>query len=421
MSGQPPTHPSAQESLDFSALPAPPATTEDSPPEQQKPSLLTLHAGLLLAGLGTALLGPILPLLARQWNLLDAQSGLLMAAKFCGAFVGGVTVTRHLKRGLVIGFAASAIGFCGFAIAPGMAAGCVALALGGFGIGRIITAINILAGQRFIGRRGSALALLNFSFSAGAMLSAVGAAWLLPRFSLRGVIEGFAAAFALVGAWLLLEILTNPRGAPLKLLEQTPTRPDSTGATFNWSRFAFFAGLLFLYGGLETSLSGWLTTFALRYGDASFTLSAYTTLLLWLSLTVGRAGSSALMLRLSEQRLQRLGLLASSLCVAALALAHGGLAIAVVAALLGLSLAPFFPATFALLMAERPTASQAGMVMAASGLGAAALPWGMGVLSTRSGSLQIALAIPFAAALALLAMSLRRSPAASRDAPGQRA
>ena len=45
-------------------------------------------------------------------------------------------------------------------------------------------------------------------------------------------------------------------------------------------------------------------------------------------------------------------------------------------------------------------------MLAVSGLGAAALPWLMGVVSTRAGSLQVALALPFAAALGLLAMSL---------------
>ncbi len=77
-----------------------------------------------------------------------------------------------------------------------------------------------------------------------------------------------------------------------------------------------------------------------------------------------------------------------------------------VAVLLGLSLSPFFPATFALLMAERPPAAKAGMVIAVSGLGAAALPWLMGVVSTRTGSLQVALLLPLGAALALLGMSL---------------
>jgi MFS transporter, FHS family, glucose/mannose:H+ symporter len=95
----------------------------------------------------------------------------------------------------------------------------------------------------------------------------------------------------------------------------------------------------------------------------------------------------------------------AAIFTAGLAMAHSAVIIAGFAILLGLSLAPFFPATFALLMAERPTARQAGIVLAVSGLGAALLPWMMGVVSTRAGSLQVALALPFAAALGLLAMS----------------
>jgi len=49
------------------------------------PSLGLMHYGLVLAGLGTALPGPILPLLAHLWTMQDSQSGLLMMAKFCGA------------------------------------------------------------------------------------------------------------------------------------------------------------------------------------------------------------------------------------------------------------------------------------------------------------------------------------------------
>ena len=57
-------------------------------------------------------------------------------------------------------------------------------------------------------------------------------------------------------------------------------------------------------------------------------------------------------------------------------------------------------------MARRPSASQAGVVIAASGLGAAALPALMGVVSTRAGSLEIALALPVAAAIAMFLLSL---------------
>jgi FHS family glucose/mannose:H+ symporter-like MFS transporter len=179
--------------------------------------------------------------------------------------------------------------------------------------------------------------------------------------------------------------------------------------------YVYFAGLLLLYGGLETCLSGWLTTFALRYGDKTLAVSEYTTLLLWMALTFGRLGASAVMLRVGEKTMQRWSLAFVALFTAALAMSRSSGTIAGFAVLLGLSLAPFFPSTFSLLIAERPTARQAGIVVAVSGLGAAALPWMMGVVSTRTGSLQLALALPFAAALGLLAMSLF-TPAARRAA-----
>jgi MFS transporter, FHS family, glucose/mannose:H+ symporter len=362
-----------------------------------------MHFGLVLAGLGTAMLGPILPLLAKQWAMLDSQSGLLMMAKFCGAFLGGVTVSGKLRRSLLLGLLAGAVGFGGFAVAPSMSAGCVCLFVGGFGLGQIITSVNILAGRRFTAHRGSALSMLNFSFSLGAMLSALLAAWLLPRFALRGVLEGFAALFLLGTAGLLFQMRGEGSNAE-QFDKATQEAEPQTG--LNRRVFLYFAVLLVLYGGLETCLSGWLTTFALRYGDKTLAVSEYTTLLLWMSLTVGRAGASAVMLRVGEKTVQRWGLGLAAVFTAALATAHSALLIAGFAVLLGLSLAPFFPATWALLIAERPTARQAGVVLAVSGLGAAALPWLMGVVSTAAGSLQVALVLPFAAALGLLGMSL---------------
>jgi fucose permease len=362
-----------------------------------------MHFGLMLAGLGTAMLGPILPLLARQWGMLDSQSGLLMMAKFCGAFLGGVSVLRRLRWSLLIGLTAGAVGFGGFAVSPSMSVGCACLFVGGFGLGQIITSVNILAGRRFTAHRGSALALLNFSFSLGAMLSALLSAWLLPRFALRSVLEGFAGLFVVGGVGLMAQLRAT--GFAAEEFDSAEGEGDPQ-IGLRGSVYVYFGLLLVLYGGLETCLSGWLTTYALRYGDKTLAVSEYTTLLLWMSLTAGRAGISAVMLRVGEKTVQRWGLVFSALFTACLAMAHSAVTIAGFAVLLGLSLAPFFPATWALLMADRPTARQAGIVLAVSGLGAAALPWLMGVVSTRAGSLQVALVLPFAAALGLLAMSL---------------
>jgi FHS family glucose/mannose:H+ symporter-like MFS transporter len=229
------------------------------------------------------------------------------------------------------------------------------------------------------------------------------AAWLLPRFTLRVVLEGFAGLFA-AGVFILSIQMRTDQSIPKNIGGTTIETAPNTG--LGSRQYLYFAALLVLYGGLETCLSGWLTTFALRYGDKTLAVSEYTTLLLWMALTFGRLGASATMLRIGEKTVQRWSLALAAIFTAALAMSHSAITIAVFAVLLGLSLAPFFPATFAMLMAERPTARQAGIVVAVSGLGAAALPWTMGVVSSKTGSLQLALILPFAAALGLLAMSL---------------
>lgn len=367
------------------------------------PTAGLMHVGLMLTGLGTALLGPILPLLARQWGLQDAQSGMLLLAQFCGAFTGGVMVAKDLRRSLLAGMAAACVGFGVFALAHGLGMACAGLFVGGFGCGQLITALNVLAGRRYMERRGSMLAALNFSWSFGAMLSPLLAAWLTPKFAVRSLLEVFAALFLLCGFWLAVQMSGTA--------EEAVQQGEAGGASgvykgLGWTVFVYFGALLFLYGGMETSLSGWLTTYALRYGDKTLAVSESTTLLLWMALTVGRAGTSLLLLKFSDRIVQRVGLGLAAVFTAALARAHTTAGIAAFAVLLGLSMAPFFPTTFSLLIARRPTARQAGIVVAVSGLGAAALPWLMGVMSTRTGSLQAALVLPLGAAVVLLGMSL---------------
>jgi fucose permease len=217
------------------------------------------------------------------------------------------------------------------------------------------------------------------------------------------MLECFAALFLVAALAMTVEICGTPAQ-----IEAADSAPEHT--ELGWRPFLYFAVLLVLYGGLETCLSGWLTTYALRYGDKTLAISEYTTLLLWMALTAGRAGSSAVMLRIGEKTVQRWGMVLAVIFTAGLATTHSATRIAAFAVLLGFSLAPFFPSTFALLMAERPSARQAGIVLAVSALGAAALPWLMGVVSTRTGSLQVALALPLAAAILLLVMSLWRRP-----------
>ena len=361
------------------------------------PSALWLAAGFLLAGLGTVLLGPILPALAHNWHIDDAQSGLLLAAKFAGSFLGGVSVPRRLRLGIASGMVSSCIGFTAFALSPGLLTGCLALFIGGFGLGQIIASTNILAGRRYRRHTGSALASLNFFWSLGAVVCGLIAAAVLPRWGLRGPLLSFAAMFLVagLGGWI-----GTARSSPDTVAASAPE-----AAALPRSILIHFALLLFLYGGLETCMTGWLTTYTLRFSDLRLLGGQSALVLMWSALTAGRAVSAAAMRWVSESIIQRLGLAVSAVLIAALTTTRSGTLLSLDCLLLGLALAPFFPSTFAILIAHRPTARQAGFVLAVSGLGAALFPWMMGVVSTHSGSLRIAMAVPFTLALALLSLS----------------
>lgn len=364
----------------------------------QGPPTPILAASFLLAGLGTVVLGPLLPQLLTEWQLTDQRGGLLLLAKFVGAFAGGAAVPSRLRLGLLAGHALAALGFTAFALAPGLTLALPALFLTGLGLGEVIASTNILAGRRWPTHAGSALALLNFFWSLGAVSTGLLVAALLPHVGWRTPVLVLAAFFLVVG------ILTSvpDRGATL-----LPARsdPEETFRTASTRLLATFGGLLFLYGGLETCLTAWLTTYSLRFAGGHLLGGQSGFVVLWVALTAGRAVASALMRRYSEEAVQRTSLACCLLLIGALVLTHTAAALSVVCILLGLALAPVFPSTFGLLLQHNVQARVAGTLLAVSGLGAALFPWLMGFASTQLGSLRTAMIVPALLVPAMLVLT----------------
>ena len=381
------------------------------PRADRVPSAPLLHYAALLSGFATAFLGPSLPALTLALHQSDRGGGTFLAAQFTGAFLGGWTTRAPLHRCLLRGYTAATAGFALLAATlathPSVPFAILALLLLGFGIGQIITSNNLLASLRWSHHRGAALTLLNFTWSAGALCAPL----LLPKLlAALGPATIFGAVAALLAAGLIATAFA-PADAVAPLAAPSPEVQQAAASTgLSRSTFLYFCLQLFLYGGVETSLSGWLTTYDLRYAGAAEAFAA-STAAFWFCLTGTRAAASALLLRLPERPMLRAGLTLSVCTLGALlAVGHGRL-LPILAGLTGAALAPWFPLLFSGLVGEGPTAPQAGRIVAVSGLGAAALPWLVGQISANTGSLREALLLPIAGTVALLFLSFRQAPA----------
>ena len=388
-----------------------PTSTRD--PAADGPPAPLLTASFFLAGLGTVILGPLLPQLLQEWSLTDQRGGLLLLAKFAGAFLGGVSVPRRLRLGIMAGHLLAAAGFTAFAFAHGLALALPALFVAGLGLGEIIASTNILAGRRWPQHTGSALALINLFWSLGAVSTGLLVAALLPRFGWRGPTLGMAALLLVIGLGGLV-FSSQHHSVEGAQTDDTAKLPLAASVHVLPRREALrFGALLFLYGGLETCLTAWLTTYALRFTGGALLGGQSGFVVLWSALTAGRALAAVAMRRWPEIAVQRLSLMVSLLVIGLLTISRSTASLSLTCILLGLALAPIFPSTFGLLLRRQPSARSAGAILAVSGLGAAVFPWLMGAVSTHTGSLRVAMVIPALLIPVMLSLTLDKPAAAT--------
>jgi fucose permease len=367
-----------------------------------EPSPLLFHAAMLLSGFGTVFLGPVLPALAASAHTTDSGSGLFFTAQFIGAFFGGITTSHRLFFCLVRGLSAASAGFLLLALCAGLHAGVLwdaaALVSLGFGVGQMLTSVNLLAAQRYQKQRSSALSLINFTWSLGAVTAPFLLGSILSSASLTIVLGAVTILFIVVLMWAAFSV----RGSLLKQEQQS----RRTEAHLPRTAFLSFAAMLLLYGGVETCLSGWITTFGTRYGNATLRISTLGATALWIGITGGRALAPLLLKFLRERVFLIATLCAATIVVALLSRSSGAISITLLAALLGLSLAPWFPLVLSSMLSRGSSARETGIIIALSGIGAAILPLLVGVVSRSTGSLRTALTIPLTGLLLLILLAL---------------
>jgi fucose permease len=144
--------------------------------------------------------------------------------------------------------------------------------------------------------------------------------------------------------------------------------------------------LFFFYVGGETSLGTWTYTLLTESRGVDTTLAGFFAGSYWFTFTIGRIAAGMVARRVGVNRLVMGGLVGALLGAILLIWNPSEIANVVAVAMIGLSIAPIFPAMMSgtrLRVGDHFAANTIGMQMAATGFGMAVIPSLMGVLAQR--------------------------------------
>ena len=361
----------------------------------------------VLTGIVMTLLGPMLPVLSANWSLTDTQAGYFFIAQWVtsigGMLLSGVLVQhRGYRTTLVVGLGLMAAGIAGL-VQSHWTFGLLAVALYGAGTGVTTPAANLLIAEANPTNRAAALNLLNSSWGIGAM----GCPFLVAAVQRSGrtsyFLYGVAGALLALGLCLTFVRFTADEARPAATHLSGTSKPIWTHQLL-----PFVTALFFIYVGTETSIGGWVASYAQRVDPAARTQWAIAPSFFWGALLVGRMLAPLALRHLREIRLATAGVGLSACGVALLLAAQTITLVMLGASLAGVGLASVFPINVSLLshwFGETAT-RLSGVIFSIGNLGGAMMPWLVGLLSTRFGSLRAGFLVPLFGATAMLAFYL---------------
>ncbi len=346
------------------------------------------------------MLGPLMPGLESRWHMGDERAGLLFSAQGVASvvvalFAGPIAQRFGFAAMVTPGLLLMAAGVAGLAFASSWSIAMFCAAAIGSGLGLAIPAGNLGTAALDESKAPRQLMILNLTWCTGALIAPL----CIQQFGVA-FLYSLVAALAAVAAFAL----SAPR------LRRDGSDPAPVAATRAIKIAALITSLLvFFYVGVENSVSGWISTLALRSSSAG-ALWAVLPSVFWLAMFTGRGVAPLVLKRLSAAQLATVGI-----CVAlagALLLLAGNSREAYVAAgaLCGIGLAPVFPAVIAQFAPIAGRSSISGVVFASANLGGAVIPYAIGAMSARSGTLRwsLALLLPLFALMLLLQARLSK-------------
>ncbi len=300
---------------------------------------------IFVYGMISAMLGTILPDLSDRFRLSPRQNGTIAFAQALGLIIASLGVGPLLdnegkKLGLIIGLALIAIALLALPRSSGFRSIVFVLFLLGVGGGIVITGANALVSDVGEAHRGAALNMVNLFFGLGGLATPFIAANIFGRNWVRLCYT--IAALTVVS--LAIEASTKmpeaTRAGGFVLADAAPVlgRP-----------LLFLLGLfLFLYVGCEVGIWNWLPRHLIAQGIPESRALNILSLGFALGLLIGRVGVSPILIRVPAITVLLFASIVMAISTFLMLRLSNPFTAAMMVFVAGLSMAPVFPTTLAI-------------------------------------------------------------------------
>src|ERR1700733_2757464 len=308
--------------------------------------ILAASLAIFVYGMTAAMLGTILPDLSARFRLTPKQDGSIAFCQALGLILASIGVGPLIdyegkKVGLVLGLSLSALAVTLLPRSSGFRSIAARMFLLGTGGGIIVTAANALGSDVDPAHRATALNLLNIFFGLGGFATPFVSAHLLGKNSTR--------LCHLIAALAVVTVAVNLFA---------PIPPPTSAQTFVFSDIGSVLGrpvlwlcalLLFLYVACEVGVLNWLVQHLIAQGVPQVKALNVLSFGFALGLLFGRLAASLFLISASGLTVTLAASVLMALVTFAMLQTRNPLVAWILAFLAGMSMAPVFPTTVALI------------------------------------------------------------------------
>jgi fucose permease len=307
--------------------------------------ILAASVAIFIYGLIAAMLGTILPELSGRFHLTPSQNGTIAFAQALGLILASLGVGPLLdyegkKIGIVLGLAVISLALFALPRSSGFRSIVSLLFLLGLGGGVLVTGANSLVSDVSESHRAMALNLVNLFFGLGAMATPFISANLFGRNWVRLC---YTIA-SLTVVTLMLQAITKmpgPTGTGRFVL-------TNVASAFNRPLLLLVGLFLFLYIGCEVGVWNWLPRHLIAQGIPEARALNILSLGFALGMLIGRAGILPILSHVPAITVTMTGSIAMAVTTFLMLRTARPVVALVLVFLAGISMAPVFPTTVAI-------------------------------------------------------------------------